>query len=157
MTLSNPSRTRRLFGPLLVAAMGLLLAGCSEPTPMPFDKLDGRWAVLGAGCDDSPVFLDARDGIVQRVARYEPASEFLFRYKDVTFTPGKGEDVRPEEGSVKFLANKAYDGSSDWLAWGFRYFSDGRLRLTMIDGKEQPEGGELTEDQRHYSLRRCKQ
>lgn len=149
--------TRPVHAILVVTSLGLALAGCSQPDPIPFGKLDGRWAIMGAGCDDSPVFLDARDGVAQRVARYEPASEFLFHYKDVSFTAAKGEDVRPGDGSIIFLANKAYDQSGPWQAWGFDYFADGRLRLTKMNDEDQPAGDVLSDDQRHYSLRRCKQ
>lgn len=147
---------------LVVVGLAGSLAACAEVAPIAFTSMEGNWAPLGASCDETNIYFNFHDGLAQRVARYEPASEFLFFYKDVSYSQPKEGESR---GRVSFLGNlsapkkaNADTGDEmvkeDWQEWVFDYHMNSRLTITRkagapVDKVNNPE------DYKVYSLEKC--
>jgi hypothetical protein len=133
--------------------MGLLLASCAEVAPIPFTSLEGNWAPRGATCDETSLYFQFHEGLAQRLARYEPASDLLFHYKKPAY-------VAPTEGQSKGLLSLEVNKSSKeqsapgWETWVFTYHMNSRLSLHSIDGKVIDKAAQR-ELAKRFSLEKC--
>lgn len=136
-----------------ISALSLLTISCSDVVPIPFTSIEGNWAPLGATCDETALYFQFHEGLAQRLARYEPASELLFFYHDVKYiAPAEGES----KGMVSLAVSKNTDGKDNAASetWSFTYHMNGRLSLAAIDGK-QIDKTVQTELSKTYSLEKC--
>ncbi len=138
---------------LVIGGLGVLMASCAEIAPVPFTTIEGNWAPRGATCDETSLYFQFHEGLAQRLARYEPASELLFYYRDVRYNPPKdGQSL----GAVSMAVNKndATEASDSWESWSFTYHMNGRLSLASIDGSRIDKKTQAELDIR-FSLEKC--
>lgn len=136
-----------------ICVIGLLVASCSEIAPVPFTSIEGNWAPRGATCDETALYFQFHEGLALRLARYEPASDLLFHYRDVLYkAPAKGQS----NGLLSMMVNmqKATGDGKDWEKWSFTYHMNGRLSLASIDGNEIDKAAQA-ELSRRFSLEKC--
>lgn len=138
-----------------------ILSSCSEVAPVPFTSLEGNWAPRGANCEETALYFQFHEGLAQRLARYEPASDFLFHYRNARYTPPQAEQstgtLLVEINQIsKDMAPSKENALPDWQEWTFAYHMNTRLTLISQNGKQIDKAAEAKLYKR-FSLEKCTQ